>query len=59
MQLKYRGVKRRQKITDEIQRRVCRKVLLIPRSSVNDATDWELGKKVGKIKISCSVVNFY
>jgi len=45
MQLKYGwggGVKKRQKITDEIQKGVCKKVLLILRSSVNDATDWEL-----------------
>ena len=37
------GVKRRQKITDEIQRGVCKKVLLISRSFVNDATDWGTG----------------
>jgi hypothetical protein len=37
------GVKGRHKITDEIKRRVCKKVLLIPRSSANDATEWELG----------------
>lgn len=36
-------VRGRQKITDEVQRIVCKKVILIPRSSANDATGWELG----------------
>jgi hypothetical protein len=39
------GFKQRQKTTDEIQRGVYKKVLLIPRSSVNDATDWELARE--------------
>jgi hypothetical protein len=52
------GLKGDWKITDEIQRILCKKGIRRPRSTANEAAEWEIGKESRESKVLCSISKY-